>query len=218
VSIMDRISIILKANIHDMLDKAEDPEKMLSQLIRDMEETYKSAESQVAESMALEKKLEREYLAAQALVEQALAQATQAVEQGRDDLARTALAVKLQREERAARLKDELEAQSEAVMSLRSQLNALLARMEDARQQKAALLARQKRLEAEQTIRRSVSELRYSDNAFVAFDRLKDKLDVQEEIVAAAKRLEAERAGVPPVTSDAVEIELAALKAKLGKL
>lgn len=216
--IMDRISIVLKANIHDMLDRAEDPEKMLSQLIRDMEDTYKSAESQVAESMALEKKLEREYLAAQALVEQALAQATQAVEQGRDDLARTALAVKLQREQRVARLKDELEAQSEAVMSLRSQLNALLARIEDARQQKAALLARQKRLEAEQTIRRSVSELRYSDSAFLEFDRLKDYLDVQEDIIAAAKSLEAERTGAPPVTSDAVEIELAALKARLGKL
>lgn len=218
MNIMERISIILKANINDMLDKAEDPEKMLSQLIRDMEDTYKSAENQVAESMALEKKLEREYLAAQALVEQALAQATKAVELGRDDLAREALARKLQLEARATSLRSELEGQSQAVMSLRSQLNTLRARMEDARQQKAALIARQKRLKAEQTLRRSASDLRYAENAFAAFDRIKEKVEDKEAIIAAAKELEAERKNVPPATSDAVEIELAALKAKLGKL
>ena len=219
MNILDRVETILKANINDLLDRAEDPEKMLAQLLSDMEETYKKAEDQVTEAMALEKKLERESLAAQALVEQAHAQAVKAVQGGRDDLAKQALSRKLALEKRAASLKEELEMQSKAIISLRSQLNALQAKIEDARQQKSALLARQKRLQAEQTIRRSMSDLRYAEDAFQAFDRMKEKIEDKEAILAAAKELEAEGRQVAAASEsdEAVEIELAALKAELGK-
>ncbi len=219
MNIIDRIGTILKANINDLLDRAEDPEKMLTQLIYDMEETYKKAEDQVTEAMALEKKLERESLAAQALVEQAHTQAVKAVQAGRDDLAKKALARRIVLEKRAASLKEELEAQSKAVISLRSQLNALQAKIEDARQQKSALLARQKRLQAEQTIRRSMADLRYAEDAFAAFDRMKEKIEDKEAILEAAKELEAEgrKVAAAAESGEAVEIELAALKAELGK-
>jgi len=224
MSIVDRISTILKANINDLLDRAEDPTKMVEQLIRDMEAAYKDAEEQVTEAMALEKKLEREYLAAEGLVEQAHTQAAKAVQVGRDDLARNALTRKVALTKRASLLKAELEEQTKAVTSLKSQLHALRAKIDDARQQKAVLLARQKRLEAEQAIRRSVSDLGYTSrpwrtNAFEAFERMKEKIEDQEAILAAAKELEAENQQMAEKTesSEEVEIELAALKAELSK-
>jgi phage shock protein A len=217
MGIVDRISTILKANINDLLDRAEDPAKMIDQLIRDMEQAYEEAERQVTESMALEKKLEREYLAAEALVEQAQNQATKAVMVGRDDLARNALTRKLALAKRAKALKAELEEQTEAVTSLKSQLHALRAKLDDARQQKAVLLSRQKRLEAERTIRQSMKDLSYAESAFEAFERMKERISDEEAILEAAKELEEEQQKTqldnPEIAAqEAVEIELAALK------
>ena len=82
-----------------------------------------------------------------------------------------------------------------------------------------ALLAQHKRIEAEATIRRSMSNLKATDDAFVAFDRMKEKIEDKEAIGEAIKQLQAERQQARPAaeTTEAVEIELAALKTKLGK-
>ena len=219
MSIVERITTILKANINDILDNAEDPAKMVNQLIRDMEEAYQEAEDQVTEAMALEKKLEREYLAADALVEQAKTQAAKAVQVGRDDLARTALTRKLALAKRATLLQRELEDQTRAVTSLKAQLHALRAKIEDARQQKSVLLAKKKRLDAENAIRRSMADLQHAESAFETFERMKERIEDEEAILEAAKELEAEQAEIEADqgTNEAVELELAALKAELAK-
>lgn len=219
MSIVDRIATILKANINDLLDRAEDPDKLVNQLIRDMDAAYEDAENQVTEAMALEKKLEREYLAAEALVEQAHSQAAKAVQVGREDLARTALTRKLALAERATTLQRELENQTSAVTSLKAQLHALRARIDDALQQKAVLLAKKKRLDAENAIRQSMSDLSHAEGAFEAFERMQERIDDETAILQAAKELEAEQSAIEVDlgASEALELELAALKAKLGK-
>ena len=219
MSVVDRIATILKANVNDLLDKAEDPAKLVNQLIRDMEDAYEQAEDQVTEAMALEKKLEREYLAADALVEQAHTQAAKAVQVGREDLARTALTRKLALVKRAASLHRELEGQTQAITSLKAQLHALRARIDDARQQKAVLLAKKKRLDAENAIRQSVSDLHHAESAFEAFERMQERIEDEDEILQAAKELEAEQSELEADqgANEAVELELAALKAELAK-
>lgn len=218
-SIIDRISTILKANINDLLDKAEDPEKMIYQLIRDMEAEYERAKIQVAESMAHEKKIEREYLAAQALAQEWEGKAAVALRAGKEDLAREALARKLAYEKTAANLKEELEKQTQAVTLLQQQLHALGAKIEDAKRQKDVILARQKRIEAEKHLRATTSLLHVSDSAFAAFERIKGRVEDEEGILEAAKELEQQivEAKFAELERDTeVDIALAELKTRLA--
>lgn len=219
MSIFERISTILKANINELLDKAEDPEKMINQLIRDMEGELEKAKDQVAEAMAQEKKLERESLAAETLVEQWHGKAMLAVKRGEDELAKEALAKKLAYQKTAARLKEELEEQEAAVTNMKEQLHALQAKIEDAKRQKDVLLAKHKRVKAQETIRRSRTELSYAEDALSAFARMKERIEDEEAIVAAAAELEKEslEAKLEKVEAESeLEAELAALKAEVA--
>lgn len=218
MSIFERISRILESNINDLLDKAEDPEKMIKQLIRDMEGDLREARGHVAEAMAQEKRLEREALAAEALIEQWHGKAELALKRSEEELARQALAKKLTYQKKAAHLRQELEEQEKAVTNMQGQLNALQARIEDAKRQEAVLLAKHKRTQAQESIRRSRLELGEAENALQAFARLKDKIEDQEAILAAATELEKEgleeRFEKLEAESE-LEAELAALKAEL---
>ncbi len=218
MSISDRIGTILKANIHDLLDQAEDPEKMINQLIRDMEGQLKEAREQVAEAIAQERKLEREALAAEALVEQWHGKAVLAVQRGDDDLAKQALARKMAYEKKATGLRTELEEQEAAVTTMKEQLHALQAKIEDAKRQKDVLLAKHKRVKAQETIRRSRLDLSRADDALSAFARMKEKIDDQEDVAAAAAELE--KAEVEDrfeklEAESELDAELAALKAEV---
>lgn len=218
MSIFDRIGTILKANIHDLLDQAEDPEKMINQLIRDMEGQLKEAREQVAEAIAQERKLEREALAAETLVEQWHGKAVLAVQREDDDLAKQALARKMAYEKKAANLRTALEEQEAAVTTMKEQLHALQAKIGDAKRQKDVLLAKHKRVKAQETIRRSRLDLSRADDALSAFARMKEKIDDQEDVAAAAAELEKEevevRFGKLEAESE-LDAELAALKAEV---
>jgi phage shock protein A len=219
-SIIDRINTLLKANIHDLLDKAEDPEKMIHQLIRDMEAEYERAKTHVVESMAHEKKMEREYLAAQGLAQDWEGKAASALRANREDLARESLARKLAYERTATDLKGQLEQQTQAVTALQQQLHALNAKIEDAKRQKDVILARQKRVQAEQHMRATSSMLRYSDTAFAAFDRIKGRVEDDEGILEAARELEQQQtteAKFAAMERDSeIDLALAELKAKMA--
>jgi len=218
MSIFDRIGTILKANIHDLLDQAEDPEKMINQLIRDMEGQLKEATDQVAEAIAQERKLEREALAAEALVEQWHGKAVLAVQRGDDDLAKQALARKMAYEKKATSLRNELEKQEAAVTNMKEQLHALQAKIEDAKRQKDVLLTKHKRVKAQETIRRSRVDLSQADDALAAFGRMKEKIEDQEDIAAAAAELEKTEVETRFEKLEAeseLDMELAALKAEI---
>ncbi len=101
MGIFDRISRLLRANVNDLLDNAEDPEKMLDQLIRDMNEEIRRARSQVAAMIAQEKELAADKAEADRLSAEWQRRAELAVDQARDDLAREALRRKRVSEETA---------------------------------------------------------------------------------------------------------------------
>jgi len=193
--IFDRISTILKANINDLLDKAEDPEKMIYQLLREMEQQNEKARRQVAK-------------------------AATALRAGDEALAKEALARKLAHQKRAKALREALDDQTLAVTRLKEQLHALQAKIEDAKRQKDVLLARQRRVEAEEQIRTTMSTLTYAEDAFQAFDRIKDKIEDQELVLEALREMEAEtstEARFEELEADQeLDTALAALKAELG--
>src|SRR6476469_5154629 len=101
MGIIDRISQLTRANVNDMLDRAEDPEKMLNQILRDMETNIREAREQVASMIAQEKEIEIDLSKSQRLSSEWGEKAKRAVDAGKDDLAREALRRKRDNDETA---------------------------------------------------------------------------------------------------------------------
>jgi phage shock protein A len=221
MGILERISSLIKANINELLDEAEDPEKMLNQLIRDMEEGYREAREQVINAMADQKRLEKKYLANLNLSKEWEHKAEVAVQSGGEDMARKALKRVQDYEELSNDLKLALDRQEDSVTNLRVQLSALQAKIEEAKHKRGVLVARHRRLEAEQKIRESASGLEATDEAFAAFQRMEDRIELEEMRMEATAELgeEAEAVEARLAQEEAelqIEERLAALKARLA--
>lgn len=221
MGIFKRISDILKANITDLISRAEDPEKMLPQIIEEMEEQYRQAKIQVARAIADEKRLQAQ---AMSYEEEALEwerRAMLAVQKDQDDLAKEALARKRQAETSANLLKKQWEGQKGMVEKLKVQLSALEAKIEEAKRKKNLLLARAKRAEALKSINQAMAGI--SDtSAFSAFDRMEEKVATMEAEAAAAEELTGQtledRFRKLEAEAEVKDEELMALKARMDKL
>jgi phage shock protein A len=221
MGILERISSLIKANINELLDQAEDPEKMLNQLIRDMEEGHREAREQVVNAMADQKRLEKKYLANLNLAKEWEHKAEVAVQSSDEDLARKALKRAQDYEESSNDLKLALDKQEDDVTNLRVQLSALQAKIEEAKQKRGVLVARHHRLQAEQKIRQSASGLKATDEAFAAFQRMEDRIEREEMRVEATAELDEEaEATEARLSREEVDLQieerLAALKTRLA--
>lgn len=222
MGIFGRISTLLKANINDLVSKAEDPEKILNQLILDMKEQLIEAKKQVAVSIADEKRLKKQLDNELHMAREWEKKAMMAVRAGRDDLAKEALARKTEHDTLAAEYKAHWEAQKAAADKLRDSLRQLNNKIEEAKRRKNLLIARQKRAEAQKTIQETMSGLN-DTSAFDTFDRMSQKIEKMEAEAEASAEL-AEGFSGDGLASKFDELEsdhgtdeaLAALKAKMG--
>src|SRR6476661_1606159 len=136
MGVIDRMSRLVRANVNDLLDQAEDPEKMIDQIIRDMESNIADARKQVAAMIAQEKELEYDRDETQKLADAWGDKAQRAVEANKDDLAREALRRQKDYADNAALYDQQLIAQKEAVTKLKSQLSQLEAKYDQTRSQR----------------------------------------------------------------------------------
>jgi len=188
MGILDRIRTVLKANINALISKAEDPEKMLNQLIMDMNEQLLEAKKQVAMAIADEKKLERQALENKTQGEDWEKKAMLAVKAGKDDLAKEALVRKQEYDGYAASFQKEFESQHAAVEQLKDALRQLQAKIEEASRKKNLLIARAKRAEAQKQIQQTMGSLS-ANSSFDTFDRMAQKVDQVEAEAEAMKEL-----------------------------
>lgn len=222
MGIFSRIGTLLKANINDLISKAEDPEKILNQLIIDMKEQLIEAKKQVAVAIADEKRLHKQLENEMNLSREWEKKAMMAVRAGRDDLAREALMRKTEHDNLAKEFQAQWEAQKAAADQLRDALRRLNAKIEEASRKKNLLIARQKRAEAQKTIHETLSGLNNS-SAFDAFGRMEEKINRIEAEASASAELAGEMTG-DNLASKFADLEkdhvaddaLAALKAKMG--
>jgi len=167
---------MLKSNMNDMISKSENPEKMLSQVIVDMNQQLIESKKSVASSIADEKRLERQMRNNQSLAKEWEEKAMLAVKAGKDDLAKEALLRKQGYDSLYNQYKPQWDAQHDAVEKLKNALRQLQQKIEDAQRKKNLLIARSKRAHAQKKIQETVSGL--SDNsAFEVFDRMAAKVD-----------------------------------------
>lgn len=223
MGIWARISTLMKSNINAMISKAEDPEKILNQLIIDMREQFLEARKQVAVAIADEKRLKRQYENELKKAQEWEKKAMIAVKAGRDDLAGQALARKSEHDQLAEEWQQQWVAQKQAADQLREALSRLNSKIQEASRKKNLLIARAKRAEAQKKIQDVMSGM--GDNgAFDTFARMEEKVDRQEAEAQAAVELAGETDG-DSLDSEFAALEsssagqsdaLAALKAKMG--
>jgi len=188
MGILDRIRTVLKSNINALISRAEDPEKMLNQLIIDMNEQLLEAKKQVAMAIADEKKLERQTLENKSQAEDWEKKAMLAVRAGKDDLAKEALLRKQEYEGYAASFQKELDSQHASVEQLKDALRQLSGKIEEASRKKNLLIARAKRAEAQKQIQQTMGSLT-SGSSFDTFDRMTEKVDQIEAEADAMQEL-----------------------------
>ncbi len=190
MGIFDRLKTVISSNMNDLIAKAENPEKMLNQMIIDMNEQLIESKKAVAMAIADEKRLEREVIDNKAKAEDWEKKAVLAVRAGRDDLAKEALLRKQEHESYVGQLGTQWQAQKESVEKLKVSLRELQTKIEEASRKKNILVARAKRAEAQDKINKTMSSLQGNKSAFDTFDRMAKKIDELEARTEAQKELE----------------------------
>ncbi len=190
MGIFSRLKTLISSNVNDMINKAENPEKMLNQLLIDMNEQLIESKKAVAMAIADEKKLERETANQQAQAQEWERKAMLAVRAGQDDLAKEALLRKQEYDNAYQEYQKQWTAQKASVEKLKESLRELQAKIEEAQRKKNLLVARAKRAEAQQKIQNTISSVTGNTSAFDAFDRMAKKVDQMEAQADAAKELE----------------------------
>src|SRR5690349_25115619 len=222
MGIFDRLSTMLRSNINDLISRAENPEKMLNQLIVDMKTQLAKAKQQVASAIADEKKLQADADAMKKQAEDWERRAMLAVQEGRDDMAKQALGRYNEQLQGAQQLHETWLRHKAETDALKLSLRQLNDKIEEAKRKKNILVARAKRAEAQQRIQETMSGM--SDkSAFESFDRMAEKIESMERKAIAAAELQQEFQG-DDLTAQFKQLEykgsaeqqLLELKAKMG--
>src|SRR5947208_4029968 len=227
MGIIDRLSSLLRSNINDLISRAEDPEKMLTQILVDMRGQLAKAKQQVATAIADEKRLrdqaDAEFRQAQDWEQKAML----AVKESRDDLAKQALMRQGEHFSHGQQLEQTWEQHRFETEKLKNSLRDLNDKIEEAKRKKNLLVARQRRAQAQKRIAETMSSLS-EKSAFEAFARMEERIEQNERQLKAAVEIDEEFSGDTlanqfkqlerGATATSVDMRLIELKQKMGML
>ena len=188
MGLLERVSTLIRANINDMVDRAEDPDKMIKQVILDMENQYIQVKTQVAVSIADQYMLEKKWRENEDSGKGWMRKAETAVDKSQDDLARAALD-RFQTSQRLAQsYREQVDDQKMQVETLKGALVKLEQKLDEAKSKRDLLLARHRRSIALGKAARAQAIL--GDNSKSAtFERLKDRVNHSEAVATAEVEL-----------------------------
>lgn len=221
MGMFSRMSDIVQANINAMLDKAEDPEKVIRLIIQEMEETLVEIRSVAAKNLAEQKQIDRKVneLQKQAAMWQSKAQL--AVDKGRDDLARAALNEKHQADAKVKEAQDSKKHLDDLISTIQEDTGRLQNKLSEARSKQKSLAARKNSSTARLQVKQAVNSDAVT-NAVQRFEQYEQRVETLEaqvdafEIVPSASNLEQEFADLEK--DETIEAELAKLKTKVSKV
>jgi phage shock protein A len=219
MGIFSRFSDIINSNLTEMLDRAEDPAKMVRMMIQEMEETLVEVRTSSARVLADRKEQERRLLRLQQDVQDWESKARLALGKGRDDLARAALTEKQAVEETVRLAERELKVIEEQLSVLNEEIGQLQQKLDDAKAKQQSLLAREQTSRSRMDIRRSSNreKLEEAFRKFEAYERKMDNMEAEVEAqdLGRSRTLHDEFAELE--RNDKVESELEALKASMHR-
>lgn len=188
MGLLERVSTLIRANLNDMIDRAEDPEKMIKQVMMDMENQYLQVKTQVAVSIADLHMLEKKLRENEETGKDWMRKAEIAVDKSQDDLARAALDRFHTSERLAQSFREQVDDQQAQVDALKNALQKLEQKLDEAKSKRDLLLARHRRSVALGKAARAGTVL--GDNSkSAAFDRLKDRVHHTEAVATAEVEL-----------------------------
>jgi phage shock protein A len=220
MGLLERVSTLIRANLNDMIDRAEDPEKLIKQVILDMDNQYLQVKTQVAVSIADQHMLEKKLRENEDAGRDWMRKAELAVEKQQDDLARAALDRFQTSQKLALSYREQVDDQKLQVETLKNALIKLEQKLDEAKAKRDLFLARHRRSVALGKAARAQSAIGDHSNS-AAFDRLQDRVNHTEAIASAEVELLNENAGDRLARLDRdteVERLLTELKSKHGLL
>lgn len=216
MGIFSRLTDIINSNINAILDKAEDPEKIIRMVIQEMEDTLVEVRSSAAKTIADQKDLERRIKKVKQAQGDWEKKAELAISKGRDDLAKGALVEKAKVADMLAHLEEEMKHLAEALTRNEDDVIKLDAKLREARAKKASMQARHKSATNQVRVRKNLYDNRIQD-AFERFDKVEarlDRIEGEAEAMVIGRGENLEDAFKELETNDEIEQELAAMKAK----
>ena len=221
MGILQRISTLFKSNANAALDKLEDSEKMLKQMVMDMETDINKATTAIAQAIANEKNLARKLEAARKNSQDWEQKAMQALNANREDLARQALEKKAIEDKNLQDLIPMHIQAAEMSKKLKEQLNQLKSKLDEAKARQGTLIARSQAAKAQTKINKALSGV--GNDSFANFDKYEEKILNLEAEATAYEELAGENTSLDmefkklSANSD-IEANLLAMKQKMGML
>jgi phage shock protein A len=179
VGLLDRISLLVRSNVNDAIDRAEDPEKAIKQLLLDMNNQLIQVKTQVAAAIADDKRLRSTYEKAQKEADEWQRRAEVAIDQGKEDLAKEALQRRINYANSAAGLEEQWKAQSAQVEMLKDGLRKLESKISEAQSKQELLIARHRSAKAQEQMHKTLTGVQ-GVGSLGEFDRLERKVEQQE--------------------------------------
>ncbi|MDM8546520.1 PspA/IM30 family protein [Candidatus Venteria ishoeyi] len=222
MSIFQRMNDIINASINDLLDRVEDPERMIKQIIREMEDNIAQAKEGVIDAIASEKQLEKELERHRKQADSWHDKARQALANDKEELARSALAQKKEIDRIIENLEPSWESAAQTSQRLKKQLKALEQRLDEAKRKRTTLQARQRAAQARTQMSQTMDTFQNGLDAQHKFDRMEDKVSEMEARSEAIDELEddntpLEKEFLEMEIDQDIEAELAAMKKDLDK-
>lgn len=217
MGLFDRIWRIIRANLNDLIGKAEDPEKILEQVVLEMQDDLIQMRQAVAQAIATQKRTERQAAQSDVTADEWYRRAELALKKGEEELAREALTRRKSYEETAAAMKAQLGQQATVVEQLKQNMRKLEGKIYEAKTKKDLFVARARSAKATQQINDMLGKVG-TGSAMAAFERMEEKvyqLEAQSEAAAELNMTDLESRIESLGQADDVDAELAAMKAQI---
>lgn len=179
MAIFERVSDLVRSNINDLIDKAENPEKMVKQIIIDMEDQLRKATQGLGTAMGSFNQVKKQLETAQEQSNVWQGKAKTCLEQGNEDLAKQALENKVKQDKMVAQYQEMATTMEAQVNDIKSQIDTLKQKLEEARSKQAMLVARSKMADAQSQMAKTLGNMD-SKSAFAKMEKMEQKIEQKE--------------------------------------
>ena len=179
MAIFERISDLVRSNINDLIDKAEDPEKMVKQIIIDMEDQIRKSTQSLGTAMGSLNSVKKQLATAQEQSANWQEKARNCLEQGNEDLAKQALENKVKQDKMVEQYQEMVTSMETQVNDIKSQIDVMKQKLEEARSKQAMLVARSQMADAKTQMSKTLGNMD-SKSAFAKMDKMEQKVALKE--------------------------------------